>query len=124
MRQRLHREREPIYAELADVIVPAVRACQMEPIVPAFRDIPGDTKLLWAATASGDSAVGSSSPGSPITVGLKDAGLIQAAAALAEVPLPGFNVYRDRLLGAVAHGDGGKDQAALAREQARACGLE
>ena len=62
--------------------------------------------------------------GSPITVGLKDANLIQAAADLARVPLPSFNVYRDRLLGAVAHGDGDKDQAVLAREQARACGLE
>lgn len=62
--------------------------------------------------------------GSPITVGLKDANLIQAAADLARVPMPGFNVYRDRLLGAVAHGDGDKDQAALAREQARAAGLE
>jgi 3-hydroxyisobutyrate dehydrogenase-like beta-hydroxyacid dehydrogenase len=62
--------------------------------------------------------------GSPISVGLKDANLIQAAATLARVPLPSFNVYRDRLLGAVAHGDGDKDQAALAREQARACGLE
>ncbi len=62
--------------------------------------------------------------GSPITVGLKDANLIQAAADLAKVPLPSLNVYRDRLLGAVAHGDGDKDQAALALEQARACGLE
>jgi 3-hydroxyisobutyrate dehydrogenase-like beta-hydroxyacid dehydrogenase len=62
--------------------------------------------------------------GSPITVGLKDANLIQAAADIARVPLPGFNVYRDRLLGAVAHGDGDKDQAVLAREQARASGLE
>jgi 3-hydroxyisobutyrate dehydrogenase-like beta-hydroxyacid dehydrogenase len=62
--------------------------------------------------------------GSPVTVGLKDANLIQAAADIARVPLPGFNVYRDRLLGAVAHGDGDKDQAVLAREQARASGLE
>jgi 3-hydroxyisobutyrate dehydrogenase-like beta-hydroxyacid dehydrogenase len=62
--------------------------------------------------------------GSPITVGLKDANLIQAAADLARAPLPAFNVYRDRLLGAAAHGDGDKDQAVLAREQARACGLE
>jgi 3-hydroxyisobutyrate dehydrogenase-like beta-hydroxyacid dehydrogenase len=62
--------------------------------------------------------------GSPITVGLKDANLIQAAADLARVPLPSLNVYRDRLLGAVAHGDGDKDQAALALEQERACGLE
>jgi 3-hydroxyisobutyrate dehydrogenase-like beta-hydroxyacid dehydrogenase len=57
--------------------------------------------------------------GLPVTIGLKDANLIQAAADLARVPLPALDVYRDRLLGAVAHGDGDKDQAALAREQAR-----
>jgi 3-hydroxyisobutyrate dehydrogenase-like beta-hydroxyacid dehydrogenase len=62
--------------------------------------------------------------GSPITVGLKDANLIQAAADLARVPLPSLNVYRDRLLGAVAHGDGERDQAALALEQERACGID
>lgn len=62
--------------------------------------------------------------GSPIHVGLKDAGLIAAAADLARVPMPSHNVYRDRLLGAVAHGDGDRDQAVLAREQARASGLE
>lgn len=62
--------------------------------------------------------------GSPIHVGLKDALLIQAAGDLARVPLPSLNIYRDRLLGAVAHGDGDMDQAVLAREQARASGLE
>jgi 3-hydroxyisobutyrate dehydrogenase-like beta-hydroxyacid dehydrogenase len=62
--------------------------------------------------------------GSPILVGLKDANLIAAAADLARVPMPGHNVYRDRLLGAAAHGDGDRDQAVLAREQARASGLE
>jgi 3-hydroxyisobutyrate dehydrogenase-like beta-hydroxyacid dehydrogenase len=62
--------------------------------------------------------------GSPITVGLKDANLIAAAADLAHVPMPMHNIYRDRLLGAVAHGDGNRDQAVLAREQARACGLD
>jgi 3-hydroxyisobutyrate dehydrogenase-like beta-hydroxyacid dehydrogenase len=62
--------------------------------------------------------------GSPITVGLKDATLIEAAATLARVPMPSHNVYRDRLLGAVAHGDANRDQAVLAREQARASGLE
>ena len=62
--------------------------------------------------------------GSPITVGLKDAGLIAAAADLARVPMPSHNVYLDRLLGAVAHGDADRDQAVLAREQARASGLE
>jgi hypothetical protein len=54
---------------------------------------------------------------------LKDANLIAAAADLARVPMPSHNVYRDRLLGAVAHGDGDRDQAVLAREQARASGL-
>jgi 3-hydroxyisobutyrate dehydrogenase-like beta-hydroxyacid dehydrogenase len=62
--------------------------------------------------------------GSPIHVGLKDSNLIAAAADLARVPMPSHNVYRDRLLGAVAHGDGDRDQAVLAREQARAAGLE
>jgi 3-hydroxyisobutyrate dehydrogenase-like beta-hydroxyacid dehydrogenase len=62
--------------------------------------------------------------GSPITVGLKDANLIMATAGLAGVPMPSHNVYRDRLLGAVAHGDGNRDQAVLAREQARASGLK
>jgi 3-hydroxyisobutyrate dehydrogenase-like beta-hydroxyacid dehydrogenase len=62
--------------------------------------------------------------GSPVQVGLKDANLILAAADLARVPLPSLDVYRDRLLGAIAHGDGDRDQAVLAREQARACGLE
>jgi 3-hydroxyisobutyrate dehydrogenase-like beta-hydroxyacid dehydrogenase len=62
--------------------------------------------------------------GSPIHVGLKDANLIAAAADLARVPMPSHNVYYERLLGAVAHGDGDRDQAVLAREQARASGLE
>jgi 3-hydroxyisobutyrate dehydrogenase-like beta-hydroxyacid dehydrogenase len=62
--------------------------------------------------------------GSPITVGLKDANLIAAAANLARVPMPSHNVYMDRLLGCVAHGDGDRDQAVLAREQARASGIE
>jgi 3-hydroxyisobutyrate dehydrogenase-like beta-hydroxyacid dehydrogenase len=62
--------------------------------------------------------------GSPVLVGIKDANLILAAADLARVPLPSLDVYRERLLGAIAHGDGERDQAVLAREQARACGLE
>jgi hypothetical protein len=47
-----------------------------------------------------------------------------AAANDARVPLPSGNAFRDRLLGAVAHGDGDKDWAVVAREQARASGLE
>ena len=61
--------------------------------------------------------------GSPIHVGLKDANLIAAAAELAGVPMPAHEVYRERLRGALAHGDGDRDQAVLAREQARASGL-
>ena len=62
--------------------------------------------------------------GSPITIGMKDAVLIAGAANLARVPMPSHDVYLDRLLGAIAHGDGDLDQAALAREQSRASGLE
>jgi 3-hydroxyisobutyrate dehydrogenase-like beta-hydroxyacid dehydrogenase len=62
--------------------------------------------------------------GSPVQVGLKDANLILAAADIARVPMPSLNVYRDRLLGAIAHGDGDMDQAVLAREQGRASGLD
>jgi 3-hydroxyisobutyrate dehydrogenase-like beta-hydroxyacid dehydrogenase len=57
-------------------------------------------------------------------LGLKDANLVLAAAGLARLPMPSANVLRDRLLGAVAHGDGGKDWAVVAREQARAGGLD
>jgi 3-hydroxyisobutyrate dehydrogenase-like beta-hydroxyacid dehydrogenase len=56
-------------------------------------------------------------------LGLKDANLALAAAEAAGVPLPSGNVWRDRLIGAIAHGDGGCDWAVMAREQARASGL-
>jgi 3-hydroxyisobutyrate dehydrogenase-like beta-hydroxyacid dehydrogenase len=62
--------------------------------------------------------------GSTINLNLKDANLILGAGGLVRVPLPSGNVFRDRLLGAIAHGDGEKDVAAIAREQARASGLE
>ena len=57
-------------------------------------------------------------------VGQCDAGSQGAAGDIARVPLPGGNTFRDRLLGAIAHGDASKDVAALALEQARASGLE
>ena len=56
--------------------------------------------------------------------GLKDLNLVLAAADQARVPMPSANIVRDRLLGAIAHGDGEKDWAVMAREQARASGLE
>src|SRR5581483_2817771 len=52
---------------------------------------------------------------------LKD--IVLAAAESARVPLPSGNVYRDRLLSAIAHGAGEHDWATLAREQAQASGL-
>jgi 3-hydroxyisobutyrate dehydrogenase-like beta-hydroxyacid dehydrogenase len=58
------------------------------------------------------------------TLGLKDANLAMAAALAASVPLPSLNVYRDRLLGAIAHGEAEQDWAVMARDQARASGLE
>lgn len=58
------------------------------------------------------------------TLALKDATLVLAAGEAARVPLPGANTLRDRLLGAIAHGDGERDWAVIAREQARAAGLE
>ena len=61
--------------------------------------------------------------GSTIALNLKDANLILGAGDIARVPLPSGNTFRDRLLSAIAHGDANKDVAALALEQARACGL-
>lgn len=56
-------------------------------------------------------------------LGLKDANLALTAGEAVGVPLPSGNVWRDRLVGALAHGDGGKDWAVMALEQARASGL-
>ena len=62
--------------------------------------------------------------GSTVNLNLKDANLILAAADIVRVPLPSGNTFRDRLLGAIAHGDGERDVAVIAREQNRSCGLE
>jgi 3-hydroxyisobutyrate dehydrogenase-like beta-hydroxyacid dehydrogenase len=55
--------------------------------------------------------------------GLKDANLALAAGEAVGVPLPSGNVWRDRLVGAVAHGEGEHDWAVMAKVQARASGL-
>ncbi len=62
-------------------------------------------------------------PGFSAELALKDVTLVLAAGERARVPLPSAAVVRDRLLGAIAHGDGDQDLAVLAREQARAAGL-
>jgi 3-hydroxyisobutyrate dehydrogenase-like beta-hydroxyacid dehydrogenase len=61
--------------------------------------------------------------GQRAVMGLKDASLIFAAAEAVGVPLPSGNVWRDRLIGAVAQGEGEHDWAVMARDQARASGL-
>jgi 3-hydroxyisobutyrate dehydrogenase-like beta-hydroxyacid dehydrogenase len=61
--------------------------------------------------------------GQMAVLGLKDSNLALNAGELVGVALPSGNVWRDRLVGAVAHGDGDKDWAVMALEQARASGL-
>jgi 3-hydroxyisobutyrate dehydrogenase-like beta-hydroxyacid dehydrogenase len=56
-------------------------------------------------------------------LGLKDANLALAAGEAVGVPLPSGNVWRDRLVGAVAHDEAEHDWAVMARDQARASGL-
>jgi 3-hydroxyisobutyrate dehydrogenase-like beta-hydroxyacid dehydrogenase len=58
------------------------------------------------------------------TIGLKDANLALAAGEAVGVPLPSANVWRDRLISAIAHGDGARDWAVMARQQARESGIE
>ena len=57
-------------------------------------------------------------------LGLKDLDLVLAAGELASTPLPSVAAVRDRLIGAIAHGDGARDWCVVAREQERACGLD
>ena len=54
--ERLFHEREPMYAGLADVTVPAERSHRMEPILAAHQNVRSDIKLLWAATAGNPAA--------------------------------------------------------------------
>lgn len=61
--------------------------------------------------------------GFTVALALKDVDLALAAGGRTAVPLPSANVCRERLLGAIAHGDIQKDWAAMALEQARASGL-
>jgi 3-hydroxyisobutyrate dehydrogenase-like beta-hydroxyacid dehydrogenase len=58
------------------------------------------------------------------TLGLKDTGLMLAAGLAENVPLPSLNVYRDKLLTAMANGDANSDWAVIAKHQARDAGLE
>jgi 3-hydroxyisobutyrate dehydrogenase-like beta-hydroxyacid dehydrogenase len=61
-------------------------------------------------------------PGFGLALGAKDVRLALAAAETARVPMPLASVLRDSLLDALAHGDGEKDLAALARVSMRRAG--
>jgi len=62
--------------------------------------------------------------GFTVELALKDTDLMLDAAERGRLPLPSLNVYRDRLLTAMATGDDQKDWAIMARVQAQAGGLD
>lgn len=64
------------------------------------------------------------SHGATAIIGLKDADLALEAADAAGVPLPSTHIWRDYLQRAIDRGEGDLDWAVMAREQARASGLE
>jgi shikimate kinase/3-dehydroquinate synthase len=52
--ERLYAEREPLYARVADAIVPSDRSLAMGAVLAALEGVPAGAKLLWAASESGD----------------------------------------------------------------------
>ncbi len=62
--------------------------------------------------------------GATAVIGLKDADLALEAAAAADMPLPSTLIWRDHLQRAIDRGEGALDWAVMAREQARASGLD
>jgi 3-dehydroquinate synthase len=55
--ERLLAERLPLYEELADAVIPMGDRAMIERAMPALQalaELPGGTKMLWAATAAGE----------------------------------------------------------------------
>jgi len=52
--KRLYEQRVPIYAQLADVVLPTERSRAMAEVLDALDGLPAGTQMLWAASASGD----------------------------------------------------------------------
>jgi shikimate kinase / 3-dehydroquinate synthase len=51
---RLHAEREPVYADAADVVVPQRMHAGVEAVLDALEGVPAGTRMLWATSDSGD----------------------------------------------------------------------
>jgi shikimate kinase/3-dehydroquinate synthase len=52
--EQLHAKREPLYSELADVVVPHARSGRIKEVLEAAADLPDGIRLLLATSASGD----------------------------------------------------------------------
>lgn len=64
------------------------------------------------------------SSGATAVIGLKDSDLAIEAAEAADMPLPSAHIWRDYLASAIERGEGHLDWAVMAKEHARAAGLE
>jgi hypothetical protein len=139
-RQVLHAGDDPVASTVVKVAHNFVLGCAIEVIgegVALVRKLGGDQRLFLDALVKGLFSCTAyevygkiiteqayDSVGASALIGLKDANLALEAAEMAHMPLPSANVLRDRLLGAIAHGEGALDWAVVARDQARASGLE
>ena len=131
---------DPVASTVVKVAHNFVLGCAIEVIgegVSLVRKLGGDQRLFLDALIKGlfnctayevygnlivDQAY--DQVGASALIGLKDANLALEAAEIGQMPLPSANILRDRLLGAIAHGESQLDWAIVARDQARACGLE
>lgn len=114
--------------------------CALQAMAEAFslvRKTGGDTQVLFDVMTEGLFAAPAykvygrlmadqayDQAGFTTRLALKDMKLVLAAGEAQQVPLPSASLLRDRLLGALSHGEAERDWAVLAREQARAAGLD
>ena len=131
---------EPAAAAAAKIAVNMLLACAIEAMGESFAlaekcGVDGDsffeilTDGLFAAPAYktygrliADKAYFGEA-GFAATTGLKDTNLALAAGEAAGVPTPSVTVARDRLISAIARGNGDRDWTVMALEQARASGI-
>jgi shikimate kinase/3-dehydroquinate synthase len=51
--ERRYARRDPLYAQLADVVVPSQRTAAMEAVLASVDGVPSATRVIWAASESG-----------------------------------------------------------------------